>query len=87
MADGERRPREVPRALDRSEAQLKVGAGADPAMLAQLACTRGSLLLQQGLLSQARAELATAVAAWSPELASYKGGHGALAAEAWLRAT
>ena len=30
--------------------------------------------------------MATAVAAWSPELASYKGTHGALAAEAWLRA-
>lgn len=44
-------------ALARSEEQLKVGAGADPSMLASIACTRGSLLLQQGLLSPARAEL------------------------------
>lgn len=28
--------------------------------------------------------LAAAIAAWSPELAAYKGGHGALAAQAWL---
>lgn len=30
--------------------------------------------------------LAAAVAAWSPELATYKGAHGALAAQAWLLA-
>ena len=29
--------------------------------------------------------LADAIAAWSPDLRGYKGGHGALAAEAWLR--
>jgi dimethylamine monooxygenase subunit A len=29
--------------------------------------------------------LADAVAAWSPEMRAYKGGHGALAAEPWLR--
>ena len=28
--------------------------------------------------------LATAIASWSPELAAYKGGHGALAAQRWL---
>lgn len=31
--------------------------------------------------------LAEAIAAWSPELVAYKGGHGALAAVAWLRST
>ena len=31
--------------------------------------------------------MAAQVAAWSPELASYKGAHGALAAQAWLLAT
>ncbi|MGH9275667.1 MAG: heme-dependent oxidative N-demethylase family protein [Acidimicrobiales bacterium] len=29
--------------------------------------------------------MATAIAAWSPELAAYKGGHGALLAAEWLR--
>jgi len=28
--------------------------------------------------------LAESIAAWSPELIAYKGGHGALAAQPWL---